>query len=591
MSLRLASMRCMIRPMPVTQDVAAGNEPETMCRSSEPLVTPFDDLFSYPVTEWDDPDTINIDIATPQEIVRQIFNNESQLFPPKSQKGLLARSVVDACAAAADLLRSMLTSRAAVMPRIVLVGAGTSGRLCYFIASLLREEFKGRAKLVPLIAGSAKSLTRGQTGAEDDAAAGVRDFRRHVPSSARRQTLVLGVSCGLSSAYVAAVLAESLKGGASGGVLIGFAADRDATVDIKSLLPSRHLILVNPDIGPEPISGSVRMKGGTATIIILHAILMDALRGRRQSKSRIRESIETRRRALTGLRTYEPQMGHLIDLAGTALRAGGNLHLLAQGALARLCVYDVAECFTTFGASREQVAAYSARGCADLAYYRDDAVRLKSRVRSFRSFHRRFRADRDRAFTLTDTLSAESLTSRVVARSDPSITNLVFGPERASGPRAVDGSSITWFELPSTEALDTYLFARVVLVHVSTGAFIRYGRVLRNRMIDLRITSRKLMRRAIRLLSEYAQLSPEASVALLRQVVKGRGGQTTQRKSDLIRQASHIDHIIPRALLLSLYPDLSGDEVDHLFRDEPVLRRLVLRLIAAERVSGQLSRT
>jgi len=145
--------------------------------------------------------------------------------------------------------------------RLIYVGAGTSGRLGVLDAAECPPTFRSDPKMVRgVIAGGRKALWRSVEGAEDDpAAARVAMAELDVD----RHDVVMGIATGGTTAYVHAALAEARK-------------RRAATVFFACVPKSQIAAACDIDIrvltGPEVLSGSTRLKAGTATKLVLNLI-------------------------------------------------------------------------------------------------------------------------------------------------------------------------------------------------------------------------------------------------------------------------------------------------------------------------------
>ncbi|MFO7697795.1 MAG: N-acetylmuramic acid 6-phosphate etherase [Anaerolineae bacterium] len=142
--------------------------------------------------------------------------------------------------------------------RLIYVGAGTSGRLGVLDAAECVPTFGvAPGTVVGLIAGGAEALTRAVEGAEDDRDAGRRDLLALVPTP---QDVVVGLAASGSTPYVLAALKAAREAGAH-------------TVGIACNAPSPLLevadIAIPLVVGPEAITGSTRLKAGTATKMAL----------------------------------------------------------------------------------------------------------------------------------------------------------------------------------------------------------------------------------------------------------------------------------------------------------------------------------
>jgi N-acetylmuramic acid 6-phosphate etherase len=151
--------------------------------------------------------------------------------------------------------------------RLVYVGAGTSGRLGVLDAAEMPPTYGTDPSMVRgVIAGGDEALVRAQEGAEDsaddgaammdDVGVGPRDF-------------VLGIATSGSTPYVHGALRRARELGAHTGFLL-------CTYPSQELLDT-HDVVIAPLVGPEVITGSTRMKAGTATKLVLNTITTGAM--------------------------------------------------------------------------------------------------------------------------------------------------------------------------------------------------------------------------------------------------------------------------------------------------------------------------
>lgn len=152
--------------------------------------------------------------------------------------------------------------------RLFYVGAGTSGRLGVLDASECPPTFRTSPELVQgIIAGGVRSLHSAVEGAEDDGEAGGRavGFRGVGP-----RDIVVGIAASGRTPFVWGALAEARRHGA-----------RTALVCFNPYLVfapgQKPDIVIAPDLGPEVLTGSTRLKAGTATKLILNSLTTLAL--------------------------------------------------------------------------------------------------------------------------------------------------------------------------------------------------------------------------------------------------------------------------------------------------------------------------
>ena len=147
--------------------------------------------------------------------------------------------------------------------RLWFVGAGTSGRLGVLEAAECPPTFSTDPSLVQaIIAGGRGAVFRSQEGAEDDRMSAQRAVRHRV----RRGDVVVGITASGVTPFVAEALRAARRCGAST-VLV--------TSHPRSPIPSQ--VRVSLAIGPEVLSGSTRLKAGTATKLVLNMLTLGAM--------------------------------------------------------------------------------------------------------------------------------------------------------------------------------------------------------------------------------------------------------------------------------------------------------------------------
>ena len=145
--------------------------------------------------------------------------------------------------------------------RLFYVGAGTSGRLGILDASECPPTFRTPPDLVQgIIAGGQQAIWKAVEGAEDDATAGARavEFR-----GIGKCDVVVGIAASGRTPFVLGALAEAKRRGAKT-VLLCF------NPQVHNDKPSRGHLVIAPDLGPEILTGSTRLKAGTATKLVLN---------------------------------------------------------------------------------------------------------------------------------------------------------------------------------------------------------------------------------------------------------------------------------------------------------------------------------
>ncbi len=145
--------------------------------------------------------------------------------------------------------------------RLFYVGAGTSGRLGILDASECPPTFRTPPELVQgIIAGGRDAIWRAVEGAEDDPAAGARsiEFR-----GITDQDVVVGIAASGRTPFVRGALTEAKRRGARTALLC-------FNPHVHAERPKPADLVIAPDIGPELLTGSTRLKSGTATKLVLN---------------------------------------------------------------------------------------------------------------------------------------------------------------------------------------------------------------------------------------------------------------------------------------------------------------------------------
>ncbi len=151
--------------------------------------------------------------------------------------------------------------------RLVYVGAGTSGRLGVLDAAEMPPTFGTDPDMVQgIIAGGFEALVRAQEGAEDSMAHGAEALES---IEVGPKDFVLGIATSGTTPFVHGGLEWARKQGAKTGLLICTYPTPEMTED--------HDVVIAPLVGPEVITGSTRMKAGTATKLVLNTISTAAM--------------------------------------------------------------------------------------------------------------------------------------------------------------------------------------------------------------------------------------------------------------------------------------------------------------------------
>ena len=201
-------------------------------------------------TEARDAAGADLDLRSTAELV-ELMNGEDASVP----------SAVAAAAPAVAALVDDVAARLALGGRLLYVGAGTSGRLAALDAAECEATFSLEPGTVTaLVAGEGAESALEQEAAEDDADGGRADVDRLEPGPS---DAVVGISASGRSPYVvAAVEAARARGAFTGCVVCVEGSELAAVAEREVCVP----------VGPEILTGSTRLKAGTAQKLVLNMI-------------------------------------------------------------------------------------------------------------------------------------------------------------------------------------------------------------------------------------------------------------------------------------------------------------------------------
>ncbi|WP_413737479.1 N-acetylmuramic acid 6-phosphate etherase [Sodalis sp. RH21] len=207
------------------------------------------------ISETRNPDSMNLDTLSTLEMMR-LFNQQDRLVPEAVGREL------PAIAAAVDLAAAALSAGG----RLIYLGAGTSGRLGVLDASECPPTFGVPHDLViGLIAGGPGALLKAVEGAEDSFELAGEDLKAINVNAA---DLVVGLAASGRTPYVIGGLRYAARQGC-------------ATVAIScnpgSPIAREARVAISPVVGPEVLTGSTRMKSGTAQKLVLNMISTGAM--------------------------------------------------------------------------------------------------------------------------------------------------------------------------------------------------------------------------------------------------------------------------------------------------------------------------
>lgn len=207
------------------------------------------------VTEQRNPDTMDIDSKSVEEILR-IINNEDKKVP------LAVEKEIPYIKQAVEIIVEAFKKGG----RLIYIGAGTSGRLGVLDASECPPTFGTDPEMIQgIIAGGYKALVRAQEGAEDKREQGGLDLMQ---INFTAKDVACGIAASRRTPYVVGAIEKAREIGAKT-IYITCTPREEMNLDVD--------VAICPVVGPEVIMGSTRMKAGTAQKLVLNMLTTTAM--------------------------------------------------------------------------------------------------------------------------------------------------------------------------------------------------------------------------------------------------------------------------------------------------------------------------
>ena len=255
-------------------------------------------------TERRNPASKNLDRMSSLEMIRLMNREDRKVADAVGRE-------IPAIARAVDEIVKRLRSGG----RMIYVGAGSSGRLAILDAAECPPTFGvSRKKVQALIAGGQRAITHAVEGAEDSVKNAVRDLQR---AKLSKKDVVVGVAASATTPYVLGAIRYAKKIGA---MTIGVAANR------AGQLRKLANIFIAPEAGPEVLTGSTRLKAGTAQKMVLNMLSTAAMvqLGHAYENLMIDAVLTNKKLEGRAVRILQEACGASASSAEHALRASGH---------------------------------------------------------------------------------------------------------------------------------------------------------------------------------------------------------------------------------------------------------------------------
>ncbi|XP_073905493.1 glucokinase regulatory protein isoform X2 [Castor canadensis] len=548
---------------------------------------------AVPITEKSNPLTRNLDKADAGKIVQllgqcdaEIFQEEGQAMP--AYQRLYSESVLTTMVQVAGKVQEVLKDPDGGL--VVLSGGGTSGRMAFLMSVSFNQLMKGLGQkplYTYLISGGDRSVVASREGTEDSALHGIEELKK--VASGKKKVIVIGISAGLSAPFVAGQMDYCMDHtDVFLPVLVGFnpvsMARNDPIEDwsstfrqiaerMQKMQEKQEAFVLNPAVGPEGLSGSSRMKGGSATKILLETLLLAAHktvdRGIAASERCLLEILRTFERAHQVTYSQSSKIATLMKQVSTSLEKKGHVHLVGWQNLGIIAIMDGVECIHTF--DFRDIRGFLVGDHSDMftqkAELTNQGPQFSFSQEDFLTSILPSLTETDTVvfiFTLDDNLTEVQTMVEQVKEKTASIQALVHSTVGQTLPTPLKKLfpfiiSITWpllffeYEGNFIQKFQRELSTKWVLNTVSTGAHVLLGKILQNHMLDLRIGNSKLFWRALAMLQRFSGQSKARCIESLLQAI-----HFPQPLADEIRAAPisrHVqvadekDKVIPTALL------------------------------------------
>ncbi|KAF5913049.1 hypothetical protein HPG69_009000 [Diceros bicornis minor] len=547
---------------------------------------------ALPITEKSNPLTQDLDKADAKQIVQLLGQCDAEIFQEEGQtmrtyQRLYSESVLTTMVQVAGKVQEVLKEPEGAL--VVLSGGGTSGRMAFLMSVSFNQLMKGLGQkplYTYLIAGGDRSVVASREGTEDSALHRIEELKK--VAAGKKRVIVIGISVGLSAPFVAGQMDYCMDNPAVFlPVLVGFnpvsMARNDPIEDwsstFRQIAERMQKLQEKQEAFPEGLSGSSRMKGGSATKILLETLLLAAHktvdRGLAASQRCLLEILRTYERAHQVTYSQSPKIATLMKQASTSLEKRGHVYLVGWQTLGIIAIMDGVECIHTFGADFRDVRGFLIGDHSDIFNQKAELInqgpQFSFSQEDFLTSILPSLMEIDTVvfiFTLDNNLTEVQTLVEQVKEKTSNIQGLAHSTVGQSLPTSLKKLfpsiiSITWpllffeYEGNFIQKFQHELSTKWVLNTVSTGAHVLLGKILQNHMLDLRIRNSKLFWRALAMLQRFSGQPKARCIESLLQVI-----HFPQPLSDDIRaspisfhiQVAHEkEQVIPIALLSLLF--------------------------------------
>eukprot|EP01083_Nonionella_stella_P071002 190373_1 len=614
------------------------------------------------ITESANEMSMNIDTSSPVQILRILRTCDAQIF-----SGWHAfENIYDFIPIISIIIRhckGILSDT--INNRVILSGSGTSGRLAWVISRAFNQYLTQQNYSLCFdycISGYDKALLTSQALPEDDPTNGLQDLLDRTKNA--KKVLLIGITCGLSAPYVGGQIEYAMKQDNYITVLMGFNPAHGSRnrpvekwigktfrqmclkfnanspkpsdfIDINDennthyqQLPSQ--ILLNPILGPEPITGSTRMKGASATKILLDVIFVIAFYQIHKKNDEALSIKELNELIYDMLREYENiyresySYKHLHELSKVCRLTGDSLQtndgkVIYYGGdqdTSIMSFIDASEMRPTYGTVLKRYRSYVKGGWKFLNNKQGDLSQIDERFQI------------EPKYLDIASLSTDDLVVFVGNVQPPALSKVVCKfaclsvgiHDDESKEDTIDTSDVTDINYEANVCLKMTLVTRIrkmlqtncggllstfdnfctmfamklLLNGVSTAGHVLSGTVLYNRMINVRVSNDKLFYRSIGMVQEFGGVEIDIARQCLLMSIYGED-QYKHKENDIVEKhliaASDVDKIVPVAIVLAsqisqqIENKKSVKEILDLLSKEPSVRKVLKQQLTVSHIN------
>ncbi|XP_063770997.1 glucokinase regulatory protein [Pseudophryne corroboree] len=549
---------------------------------------------TLPISEKSSPMTRELDKADPSQIVQLLRDCDAEIFQEEdatiaNYKRLYSDSILNTVANIAKRAQEIIEDPDHGL--IVLSGCGTSGRLALLLASSFNRLLRGLHKTpcyTYIIAGGDRCVVTAADAPEDNPNLGAQELEK--VCEGKKKVVFIGISCSLSAPYIAGQLDFCMKNlDVFLPVLVGYnpvTMARNERIDgwhstfrqvaerMQNLHDTQRAFVLNPAVGPEGVCGSSRMKGGSATKILLETLFLVAHKASSNvevTEKCLLEILRTYERAHKVTYSHSKKIAALLKQAGTSLQKKGHLYILGWGTLGIIGIMDAVECVSSFHADWRDVRGFINGGYSTIENKDGDLSYLGS---EFGVSHEDFvrsvlpsLSETDTVlfmFTLDDDLGEVEKLMELVKEKTTNIHAISHATAGQYLPNSTKNlipniMGITWpilfleYEGAFIQKFQRELSCKWILNTVTSGSYVLKGQIYRNFMVDFRVSNSKHFQRAVSVLQRLTGHPPARCTEVLLQSIHGEPVLTEQTKnaevSKHVQVASCKDKVLPVAIV------------------------------------------